>query len=37
MGNEIDKAENMLDTISEKLKGYLDVRDNILEMNMYKY
>jgi len=31
MGNEIDKAENMLDTISEKLKGYLDVRDNILD------
>ncbi|MCA1200853.1 hypothetical protein [Priestia flexa] len=31
MGNEIEKTKNTLDTISEKLKGYLDVRDNILD------
>jgi hypothetical protein len=31
MGNEIEKAKDMLDTISDKLKGYLDVRDKVLE------
>ncbi|MEY9867828.1 hypothetical protein ABIE66_003207 [Peribacillus sp. B2I2] len=31
MENEIEQAKNMLDTISGKLKGYLDARDNILD------
>jgi len=31
MGNELEKANDMLDSISDKLKGYLDVRDKILD------
>lgn len=31
MSNELEKAKDMLDTISDKLKGYLDVRDNVLD------
>lgn len=31
MSNELEKAKDMLDTISDKLKSYLDVRDNVLD------
>lgn len=31
MGNELEKANEMLDSISEKLKDYLDIRDRILD------
>lgn len=31
MGNELEKANEMLDSISDRLKGYLDIRDKILD------
>jgi hypothetical protein len=31
MGNEIEKAKNMLDTISDKLKKYIDIKEDILD------
>lgn len=31
MGNEIEKAKNMLDIISDKLKGYLVLKDDVLD------